>query len=788
MDSFKCSHCQQNFDLTAAIEDENANKFCCNGCKNVYAFLRSNGLGEFYSRLGNSAIEPVKSTQISEEISQNFYKNYVKKDGDFSEIFLIIDGIHCAACIWLNEKVLFSSEGIIEAEINSATNKARIKWDDEVIKLSEILQKISAIGYNPHPYDPTKAENIANVKRREFYSKMLVGIFCTMNIMWVAIALYGGYFSGMEQSIKDILHFAEFILASPVLFYTGSEFFKSAKISIKNKTPNMDLSIIAGASITYLYSIYAMFSRQGEVYFDSVAMIITFVFIGKFLEVLSKKRAIDNLDSLSSMLVSEVSVKNGDKFELKNANDVKAGDIILLNSGSKVLIDGKIIHGEASFDYSSLNGESIPVHKANDDEILSGAICLDGSVWYEASKNFENSTLCKIINLLERASFKKPDIQKMANNLAGIFSIIILLLGFATFLFWLIFMAQTSKALIVAVSVIIIACPCALALATPVATLIGLGMGLKKGVIFKEAKFLESLAKCKFVVFDKTGTLSKAQLQVTKITKFKEFDINLLLSLTSLSTHPVSKAISKDLKGEIYTLSDVKNIVSKGVSAKFGNLTLHGGSAKFINELGFGNFTSDKTNYIFAINGEVVAQIELCDTIREDAKSCIESLKKSGVQIFMLTGDNQSSAKSVASELGIDNVYFEMSPLQKGEFIENLAKNGGVAMVGDGLNDSLALSYANVGISLGSGADVSVEKSDIVLMKDNLASFEYAFSLSRTTYKTIKQNLALCLTYNAVTIPLAMCGFIIPLIAAISMSFSSVLVILNSMKIRLKKD
>ena len=590
----------------------------------------------------------------------------------------------------------------------------------------------------------------------------------------------------MSKDIKDILHFAEFILASPVLFYTGSEFFKGAYYAIKNRQANMDLSIAAGASIAYFYSVYAMLSRNGEVYFDSVAMIITFVFVGKFLEVISKKKSIDTLDLLGSLLVNQIYVKSNDKFELKDVNDVKLGDIIKVRSGERVMIDGSVVSGAGSFDLSSITGESLPVVIGSGGKIVSGAMCIDGSVEYEATELFKSSVLSKIIDLLNKASFKKANIELLANQISAKFSLAILLLGLGTFGVWLFNSEQISTAIIVAISVIIIACPCALSLATPVATLIALSSAMRGGIIFKEAKVIESLAKCSCVVFDKTGTLTKSKLSITKATKLKEYNPDLLYSLALASTHPVSVAIRDFSANKQLNLSDIKNHSGLGMSAKYGDLTIYGGSSRFMSKLGFGEFKASGLNYYFAIDGEIVAKFELEDELRDESISVIKSLKNNGYKVVMLTGDNEIVANKVAKKLGISEFYASKDPLQKSQIINELNAKTPVVMVGDGVNDVVALSMASVGICMGSGAQISVERSDVVLLDDNLSSLVKALNLSRLTFKTIKQNLGFTLIYNALTIPLAMAGFIIPLFAAISMSLSSIIVVLNSTKIRLK--
>lgn len=798
----KCSHCKLTFNENSMITGQNGQKFCCVGCQNVYEILHSNGLDEFYARLGKNSLNPANNIKkTTDEAIKNLYKNYVKNENGICKISLVIEGIHCSACIWLNEKVLFSLNGILEVSINATNNKAVILWDDELVKLDEILNKINQIGYNAYAYDTGRNEAILEAKRREFYIKLLVGVFCVMNIMWIAIAQYSGYFLGMDKSVRDILNFAEFILATPVLFYTGGAFFRGYVVAFKSKTPNMDMLIATGASLAYIYSVWAMFSRQGEVYFDSVAMIITFVFAGKFLEILSKKRANDTIDSLSSMVISEVLVKQGEKFIQKDINEIKIGDIIALKAGDKVLIDGVITRGEASFDYSLISGESVPITLGGDMAIKSGSICLDGYVEYEARAEFKNSLLNKIITMLENANLKKPKIQTLANKISAKFSLTIIFIAILTFIFWNFFGGfgfatpflqeanSLEKALIIAISVIVIACPCALALATPVSTLVGLGVGLKNKIIFKKSSIIESLAKCDVVVFDKTGTLTKGVLKVDDFST--NFDLNVIFALANASKHPVSVAVAKFLSDKItqnVKISAVKEIAAKGVSAIYDDKILLAGSANFMRENGILiNQTTTNTAYFVAFDKKIVGTFSLSDEIRQNAKECINAFKALKMGIYMLSGDNENAVKIVADKLGIKDYKAEVLPDFKADFIKNLQKNGHkILMVGDGINDTLAMSYAEVGVCMGSGADISLERSDVVLLSDDLSALKLSLEISRQTLKTIKQNLTFSLIYNALTIPLAVFGLIIPLFAAISMSFSSLIVILNSLNIRRK--
>lgn len=772
--------------------------FCCEGCAGVYEILNASGLNEFYERLGKTTLNPARGAKNAAQKSQEdlvaIYQNYVKNENGFNKISLIIEGIHCSACIWLNEKVLFAQKGILEVNINSVNNKALIVWDENEINLAQIFALIRSIGYEPYPYDAQAQEQRLSGQRREFYARLLVGVFCTMNIMWLAVAQYGGYFTGMRADVRSIINFAEFILATPVLFYTGGGFFRGTWSALKSKTQNMDSLIVTGTLAAYIFSIHAMFSRQGEVYFDSVAMIITFVFIGKYLEILSKKKAADTLDNLNSLNLNSVSVKNGDEITLKSAQEVRVGELVVVRVGERVLLDGVVVSGAASFDLSSLSGESAPAYlsaKDGENEIKSGSVCVDGTLVYEVGAVFSESVLARIINLLETAAAKKPKIQALADAIAARFSTAITTLALATFAFWFWRTGELSAAIIVAISVVVISCPCALGLATPVSTLVALGAGFRRGILFKEARIIESLAKCDTAVFDKTGTLTSGRLKVSKFTHSDKFDASALFSLVSSSIHPVSRAVGeylranfKDLK--LLELSGFENIAARGTQAKFDGINLAGGSEKFMRDLGLYSGEAVRgTCYFFAEGGQIAAVFELEESLKEGAKECVDALKNAGMRVAMLTGDNEYAAKRVAEELGVGETVANALPTDKAAYVERLAQQGrNVLMIGDGINDAAALALSSVAVCMGSGAAVSIAKSDVVLMRDDPASLAAAVALARKTYRIVRQNLAFSLVYNAVTIPLAMAGYVAPAVAALSMSLSSVAVVLNAMQAR----
>jgi len=795
-----CTHCHLTFDESVMITEKHQEEtlyFCCKGCEGVYHLLQDEGLDTFYEKLGNQTLHP--ATQSDDDLSrfdlEGFKNKYIKTNSDgLNEISLIIEGIHCSACVWLNEKVLHQTEGIIEATINYSNNKAKVVWDEEVIKLSQIIEKIRSIGYNAYPYDASLQEE-RNIKtRNDYYTRILVGVFATMNIMWLAIAQYAGYFSGIEKGHKNILTIAEFVLATPTLFYSGWIFFRGAYYGLKNRFVNMDLLVATGASLAYLYSIYAMITEHGEVYFDSVTMIITFILVGKYLEVLSKKQASDTLDKIIGTMPTEATViKEGEKA-LVSIENIEIGDIIELKPGEKVAIDGILENGAAAFDESSLTGENEPVHKKASDAILSGTICLDSVIRYRVTKRAEESLLHTITEMLSDSITKKPYIEQLANTISGYFSLTILSIALATYAFWQWHSGSFETALITAIAVIVIACPCALGLATPMATLIGVSRAAKRGILFKESRMLETMAKSTLLALDKTGTITEGKPSVIHLHTQEGFDPGLLLALVQSSNHPVSQGIQEKLHATypdltIPTLTDIKSIDAKGITAKSKAQSLAGGNASLMHSLGIeSDFRSEHTLFLFAQGGKITATIELQDRIKKAAKETIQALQAQGLKIVMLTGDHEASAHGIATSVGIEVVYHSLLPTDKASLIDKFHKEGEiVVMAGDGINDAIALAKSDIACAMGSGADIAIEVSDVVLLDDSLERLADAFEISQTTFKTVKQNLGFSILYNIVTVPLAVAGYVTPLIAALSMSLSSLIVVANSSRIKLRR-
>jgi Cu+-exporting ATPase len=783
----RCSHCQLEVDESMMIkEDENPKlNFCCNGCQGVYHLLQDDGLDSFYDKLGKTKLnQPIALDEDSSSFDmESFKQRYIKTTNEgFSRVDLIIEGIHCAACIWLNEKLLDEMDGVVEATINFTNNKAKIVWDEDIVDLSAIVDKIRSIGYNAYPYDRGEVEKKATKNNRDYFLRMSVAIFASMNIMMIGVAKYTGFFTGMEDDVLKMVHVAEFIFSTPVLFYSGWVFYKGAFYGLKNKIVNMDLLVSTGATLTYIYSLYVLFGGNGHSYFDSVAMIITFVLVGKYLEVIGKKGAVDTMDKIKAYIPLEATLIVDDGKKVVPIDSIKAGDIIEVKNGEKASVDGEIISGVSSFDESSISGESIPVVKNVGDKVYSGTINTDKVIRYKALKNYADSTLNHIVELLEDSLSSKPKIEETTNEVSKYFSITILLIAFVTFFGWYFLEPDFENSLIITISVIIIACPCALALATPIASLVGVSWLSSKGILFKEAKFIEVFSEADVFVFDKTGTITEGKLNVKSVDgELNKEELNILYSLSDSSTHPVSVAIKKYLTNEYNDLEhlgleNIDQLPALGISAKYNGKNIFGGKSQEKSEF---------TTYQFTIDEKVIATFELEDKIKSEALETIKYLQENNIKVIMCSGDNEKVVAKVAAEVGIENYHASMTPEQKADFISTLKnENKTVVMVGDGVNDAIALSRADISIAMGKGADISLDVSDVVVLNDKLDGVKDSVYISKRTFRFIKQNLTISLIYNIVTIPIAIAGYVIPLVAALSMSLSSLLVVGNSMRIK----
>lgn len=804
----RCEHCQLDFREDALLSADiggTTHVFCCHGCEQVYRLLHEQGLEDFYTKLRDTTLDPIEQQHdnaIERFGSEGFAKKYIKTKNGMHEICLIIDKIHCVACVWLNETILRRADGIVQANLNYTTHKATIVFDQTRISPATILRLIRQIGYDAHPYDPMIAERQIHKTQREFYKRMIVAIFCTMNIMWIAVAQYAGYFSGITDEMRLVLNVASFCLCVPTLFYSGWIFWRGAYFGLKNGILSMDSLLVSGTGIAFVYSIWASFAGK-ETYFESVTMIIAFVLIGRFLEQRGRKIAVDSLDSLNAAIPLQITAIRDNARTLITPEEARIGETIEVLAGEKIALDGVLLSDYALCDESMLSGESVPVAKTKNDRIYSGAIVLQAPLRYVVTHDVAHSFLSTILTLVQESLNHKPKIEEQANRISRYFSATILSLALLTFVFWVASGAAIALAVSVAVSVIIIACPCALALATPMACIVGLGNALSKKILFKESRFLETLAHVDMVVFDKTGTLTQQELHVTHASGIENLDttqLAMLQSLVAQSTHPVAKAVESFARQygthEISSLQNFEQLNARGIVASAAGRTFIGGNLLLLDSyhVAYPDALREESSMLFCFaeidksgahddGGTLLAVFFVQDTLKEDAEECVQKLQAMGLDVCIASGDRQAPVSRIANALGITHFYANQTPDSKAKLIESLQAGGKtILMVGDGINDTIAFAKSNVAIAMGSGVDVAISVSDVVVLDNTLQSVCDALTISRTSLRAIRQNLVISILYNVLTIPLAMAGFVIPLIAAASMSLSSLLVVGNSLR------
>lgn len=675
-----------------------------------------------------------------------------------------VSGMHCASCALNIENSLKKVKGIKKVNINFATEKADIEFDKRTNE-KEIIKKIKNLGYEA---TLDISVDYLEIEKSNLRNKLILSSILSIPLMFI-----------MNKYIL-------FILATPVQFYVGYQFYKGAFNALKNKTANMDTLIVLGTSAAYFYSIFS--EHQ---YFETSAILITLVILGKYLEASAKGRTSEAIKKLMKLKPkTAVVIRNKKEIEIP-IDEILVNDIVLVKPGGIIPVDGIIVEGFSSIDESMITGESMPVEKKKNDFVIGGTINKYGSFKFKATKVGKNTTLAKIIKLIEDAQASKAPIQRFADLVSSYFVPVVLLVALVTFTVWN-FSSNLEFSLMAAVSVLVIACPCALGLATPTAIIVGTGLGAQKGILIKNSETLENAYKVKYLVFDKTGTITKGNLEITDVVALK-YNKNKILkiaaSIEKNSEHPIAKLIADKVKN-VKRAKNFTAIPGKGVRAKIGSKEYLLGNEKLINAdfKKINEFKEQgKTVILLAENKKPVGIIAVSDTIKETSKKAVEELKNLGLEVYMITGDNKVTAKAIAEKAGIKNVLSEVMPDEKVKYIVELQKKGKVAMVGDGINDAPALAKADIGIAMGSGTDVAIESGNIVLMKNDLLDIPKAIKLSRETIKKIKQNMFWALFYNSLGIPLASLGLLNPVIAGTAMALSSVSVVTNSLLLKRAK-
>lgn len=740
---------------------------------------------------------------------------------------LNITGMHCASCATLINRSLSKAEGVTEANVNYATSKARVVFDDKKLKEEDLIKIVQNRGY-----DAKIADAKTDFKDREESEHKEISSVRTTLLLSAVFSIPAFIIGMILMPLKIYVPYDAFILfllATPVQFIVGHDIYRSAWVALKNKSANMDSLIAIGTTAAYLFSVYAIFFNPelGQ-YFETSAILITFVMLGRYLEALAKGKtseAIKKLMQLSPKTATVLRMINGKKRELQiPVDDVLVDDIVLVKPGEKIPVDGTLIEGNSSVDESMITGESIPVEKKSGDTVIGGTINKHGSFTFKATKVGENTTLASIIRLIDDAQGKKAPIQRFADTIANYFVPTVIVIAILTFILWYFILGKSfSFGMITSVAVLVIACPCALGLATPTAIIVGTGKGARNGILIKGADSLETAHKINYVIFDKTGTITTGKPIVTDVISLDrkistEALLKIAASIEKPSEHPLADAIVNDAKNKHLVLAKVssfKAIPGHGITAKVSGKTYYFGNKKLISKYGI-NFSDNsqvkaleeqgKTVMILSDQKKVLGLIAVADTIKENSKLAVKQLRDMNIGVYLITGDNVRTAKAIAKQAGIEssNVFAEVLPEEKAAHVMKLQQikdapgaheqNSRVVMVGDGINDAPALAQADIGIAMGSGTDVAMETGNIVLMKNDLMDVPKAIKLSRQTMAKIRQNMFWALFYNVLGIPIAagllypFTGWLLsPIIAGGAMALSSVSVVTNSLLLKNSK-
>ena len=819
--SVRCDHCLLPVAVQEALYEDyptGRKTFCCHACRAIYRMIQDEGLGEFYrkrdwqsSGIPESLRTPADTASGTADAEVEALATFIRGDGVVKEADLMIDGIRCASCIWLNEKVLERTPGILSARVNFATHRAQVRWDSSQITLGRIVSRIRSIGYLARTYTPAAQEAMLDRQNRDLLLRFGTAAFFSMQLMLFSFGLYAGFFQGIDPLSKQWLEYGALLVCTPVLFYSGWPFLMGALRGFRNRTLNMDVLIVLGAFSAYMLSIRQMFIG-GEVYFDTSAMIITLVLLGRLLENSAKHKASEAVSRLLALQPQDARMVQGTTSVIVPAAKVKKGDLIEVLPGEKVPLDGIVRQGSSETDASLVTGESRPVEVSIGSAVIGGSMNGLGSLIVEVTRIGQETVIAQISRLVEQAQAATAPIQRFVDRISAYFIPFVIAASGFTFWYWYRYF-YADQSLLNAVSVLVIACPCALGLATPVAVLAGTGYAARKGILIKGGDILERMHKVNAVVLDKTGTITTGKMSVVEVRsaecgvrseqlKTKNLKLETVQYAASAeqgSEHLMGSAIvryANERHIQLFPFDAFRAVPGQGVEASVQGSRVLAGKRVFLesNGIAIDPATAQEAYHIeqtgktvvwVSRGDEFLGLIALMDVPKEDSREAISQLKRMNIDVTMVTGDNSGTAQAIADQTGIASVIASVLPKGKSEEIIRLRAQGKVvAMVGDGINDAPALAVADIGIAMASGSDIAMESADVVLMRSDLKSVVQAIELSRKTFRIIEQNLFWAFFYNIAAIPLAMAGLLNPIVAAAAMAISSVTVVMNSLRLR----
>jgi len=811
-----CFHCglPLNGAKFSVIVAEKAESMCCLGCQAVAQTIIDNDLDDFYRYRTEPSARP--DSVVPDVLDQflvfdndSVQKSFVRQSENESEASLIVEGVVCAACIWLLEHHLQQLPGVISFHVNLTTHRAVVLWNKEQLALSQILLKVQEVGYQAHPFDTGRMQRVHDEERKRSLRRIAIAGIGMMQVMMTALALYIGAES-MSEAAQQMLRWAGLVITTPVVLLASSIFFKAAWRDLKRKHLGMDVPVSIAIIAAFTASVWATFTGSGEVYFDSVTMFTFFLLLGRYLEMSARHQAGKVADELVRLLPATATrIDKSGAGVLVSVSELELGDVLSIKPGEVIPADGTVIDGVSSVNESMLTGESVPVIKSKGAVLSGGTVNVESPLMMVVVALGEETMLSSIVRLLNRAQMDKPKLATLADSVASWFVLAVLLVSAVVFIAW--YFVEPSQAFWVTISVLVVTCPCALSLATPVALTTATSRLTQMGLLTTKGHALETLSKVTHVVFDKTGTLTTGNLTLVDVQVFnkknglleslKLFSSHGMLSLASglesASEHPIGKAIhsaSVDRK----RCYGQKNFPGKGVEGSFENKVYRLGTLDFIS----GWLSSTEVEYLkklpikegalrtvvyLASKEGLLALYQLEDQLREGALEVISKLQSTGYKTVLLSGDKQQVARDVGKKLGINKVVAGQLPDQKLAHLKKLQEEAYIVMmVGDGVNDAPVLAGADVSVAMGEGSQLAQVSADMVLMSNRLVLLPEALLVSKNTKRVVVQNLFWALSYNILALPMAALGFLAPWAAAIGMSFSSVFVVLNALRLRSK--
>ncbi|MES2016908.1 MAG: heavy metal translocating P-type ATPase [Pseudomonadota bacterium] len=793
LSSSACFHCGLPGGGWSVQIDGVAQPMCCPGCAAVAQAIVDGGFADYYrsrsAYSANCSDAPLVPPQLA------LYDAAPADGQQGCDAVFSVEGIRCAACVWLIERRLGRLPGVQAADMNVATERLHVRWDGARLPASDIVRDLRAIGYIAYPYEAGRHEAQREQARKKLFRQLFVAGLAMMQVMMYALPAYIADDGTLDADMAALMRWASLVLTAPALLYSAQPFFLGAWRSLRQRVPGMDLPVALGIGAASVASVVATVRGQGEVYFDSVTMFIFLLLASRYLEQMARRKAGRALERLQHALPASARRLTGwpgsRATELVAAKLLREGDLIAVAPGEPVAADGVVVDGATELDLALLTGESRAQPRALGAEVPGGAVNTSQPIVLRVTRAVADSTLAQLVRLVESAGLGKPRLALWADRVGAWFVAALMVFALAVFVAWQLF--DPARAWQVAIAVLVVSCPCALSLATPSALAAATDLLVRRGVLIVRPHVLETLHRATHIIFDKTGTLTEGRPQLRKTEVFGTRDADLCLQLACAleagSAHPLAAAIRDACGRDVPSASGLHSVAGQGVAGEIDGVAYRLGSAAFAGGIHAAGDATDVTSVFLGSCGVLLARFELADALRPDAAAVVRRFRQQGKEVILLSGDHQVVTDCVAAQLGIETACGDRLPADKLRMVQMLQQGGAVvAMVGDGINDAAVLSAADVSFAMGSGAALAQLNADAVLLSNRLASLAEAASTADRTLDVIRQNLIWAALYNAIAIPAAALGWITPWMAAVGMSASSALVIANALRLRRWKD